>query len=422
MTATEPTNILTQDTDLVVQSCAKLYMKPKRSDVCFVFLDDDGSENERIPAHKLILAAGSDVFDAMFYGPLHENNEVKIVDSTASAFKEFLQFFYRGKLQLTSENLPDVANLCKKYQVDDALKICETLIKSSISIDEMCCRYGIAKHLDLDDLRNYCHEKIQENTPDILKSASFLASNHALVGEIMGLLSRENYANEIVNGYMEWAKAECTRKNLETNSVNLRAQLGDLYDQMPFDKMTMGQFSYHTVAHSGFFNVNEIETIIQSIVNNQKVVECDRRSTTEPLKTINRNQKFHCEFSINRKVLMTQFYCNIARSCTCEDIRIRYLIVRLSSSGKFDKISTTNRFTLFRGITEMQVVLPEPILINANIKYLIKMRITPCCVIDPNYMKLKRAVQLDNGILIKFSSNKHLNDCVSRLEFSTNLE
>lgn len=64
----------------------KLYLISENADVVFIV------ENKHIPAHKIILAAASDVFKAMFYGSLKEQGDIRIVGATVSAFKEFLSF------------------------------------------------------------------------------------------------------------------------------------------------------------------------------------------------------------------------------------------------------------------------------------------------------------------------------------------
>ena len=51
-----------------------------------------GSDRDRIPAHKLILAARSPVFDAMFYGPMAEQKEVVVPDIETKGFKKLLRY------------------------------------------------------------------------------------------------------------------------------------------------------------------------------------------------------------------------------------------------------------------------------------------------------------------------------------------
>jgi BTB/POZ domain-containing protein 3/6 len=49
-------------------------------------------DNQKIiPAHKYVLATGSSVFYAMFYGGLAENKEIRVPDVEPSAFLTMLR-------------------------------------------------------------------------------------------------------------------------------------------------------------------------------------------------------------------------------------------------------------------------------------------------------------------------------------------
>lgn len=67
----------------------------------FHFLFNEGIEQKRIPAHKVILTAASDVFTTMLNEQWNEENEVEIKEASFDVFKEFLQFLYVGKVERT---------------------------------------------------------------------------------------------------------------------------------------------------------------------------------------------------------------------------------------------------------------------------------------------------------------------------------
>lgn len=58
--------------------------------LCFV-----SGHTQRIPSHKYILATGSSVFYAMFYGGLADTKEeIEVPDVEPTAFLTLLRFFY----------------------------------------------------------------------------------------------------------------------------------------------------------------------------------------------------------------------------------------------------------------------------------------------------------------------------------------
>lgn len=125
--------VFVRDNDTIRRN-ENLYLDSKTSDVCFVF----STETERVSAHKCILSIVSPVFDAMFYGSMIEKDDVLIVDASAAAFKEFLQFFYLSKVELTPENIGIVTNLCNKYELNEALKVCEAPLQMSLKNKDFC--------------------------------------------------------------------------------------------------------------------------------------------------------------------------------------------------------------------------------------------------------------------------------------------
>lgn len=60
------------------------------------------------------MAIDSDVFKAMFYGNLKEGDDIRVIEVSDAAFREFLQFFYLSELDLTDENIAAVLYLGHK--------------------------------------------------------------------------------------------------------------------------------------------------------------------------------------------------------------------------------------------------------------------------------------------------------------------
>lgn len=89
---------ITLENKFCAHSISELYLKDDLSDVSFVFTQN--GKPETLPAHKLVLGAGSPVFKAMFFGLLKEKDVVEIVDAQIDEFREFLQFFYLPKVTL----------------------------------------------------------------------------------------------------------------------------------------------------------------------------------------------------------------------------------------------------------------------------------------------------------------------------------
>lgn len=83
----QSSNQLTDFTNPIYSTVGeKLYLSKKSADFYLIFEISDG-KYERIPAHKNLLVAASDVFEVMFNGTWKEKNEVEIVDAPIAVQK-----------------------------------------------------------------------------------------------------------------------------------------------------------------------------------------------------------------------------------------------------------------------------------------------------------------------------------------------
>ncbi|XP_055305911.1 BTB/POZ domain-containing protein 6-like [Sitodiplosis mosellana] len=257
--------VFRKDSHLIQNHSKKLYLDPKTADVNFVF--GAGTDYvEAVPAHKNILSISSPVFDTMFYGSSSVQGDISIVDASPAAFKEFLQFFYLTKVRLTSEHIVNVSILCKKYEVTEALKLCEEPLQKSFTIDEMCSGYALAILLELTNTMQFCEVMIIQHGDEILKLASFLECNCDTLDNIILLVASKCSASDRVDACMAWAKAECERKNLEETPANLKAQLGHSFANIPFAELNRNQFQQFMATYNGFLNESDLAEIVSKII------------------------------------------------------------------------------------------------------------------------------------------------------------
>lgn len=407
----------------------RLYMDYRTADVYFIFSND----NDRIPAHKNILSVGSMVFDAMFYGSLIEKDDILIVDASADAFKEFLQFFYLNKVRLSSENIGEVVNLCNKYELLDGLKICEIPLQNSLTINDMCWGYELSIFLGLDNLRQFCELKILENSIEILKSETFLESSRKSVESIMELIKCKCCPMVIIEACMEWAKAECERNDVEINPENLRFHLGDLFEKAPFEIVTAEQFFEYLLKFRDIMTNDEIKTITQTIISKKfqstkygniplsilPRLECDRRS--EPGENDFVDTPYNClAFSINRDVLLTEFHLpeipSKFLSTDTHTFDVNYIINGPYNTlrGEFVGFSKVS----LNSIGETKIILNTPVIIEKDKAYSISVLGDKFDFINDFTFRqranLRKNVDLGDGIEIKFFPGSEL---ISRITF-----
>lgn len=69
-----------------------------------------------------MLAALSPKFKAQLCDAIAEMDTINVKDVSASAFNDFVQFFYKHEISLTADNTEDVLNLAKQSLVDELVE------------------------------------------------------------------------------------------------------------------------------------------------------------------------------------------------------------------------------------------------------------------------------------------------------------
>eukprot|EP01083_Nonionella_stella_P102428 291379_1 len=131
MDVTTPTELLTS-----------LYVKKDLSDVTF----EVGEERTEFVAHRLVLAARSPVFKAMFFGGMRESQlseTVGIDDVSPAAFEFILKYIYTGNVKEPSDaDLVSIIYAAEKYQMCDIVDKCEQRLKWVLKISTVCGFYA----------------------------------------------------------------------------------------------------------------------------------------------------------------------------------------------------------------------------------------------------------------------------------------
>lgn len=259
------TSIILYENVAFPSSLQNLFLDGKIADVNFIFESIDGQQDQ-IPAYKTLLAARCDVFEAMFYGTVKEKGDIKIVDATVAAFKEFLQFFYRSRLSLTNENIAYVMDLVNKYNIIGGMNICLSFLRDTLIEHNACTAYGLAILYEQEGLKQIVEDKISNNTKAVFNSPSFLKCNKVTLSHILKLSSLSCPETEVFKACIDWVKATSgieviTREMIQTH-------LGNLFYNIGFGLMKIDEFSALVPLYGNLFSRGEYKEIIQMMGSN----------------------------------------------------------------------------------------------------------------------------------------------------------
>lgn len=422
------------------RGCEKLYLDTKTSDVFFIFRSEKNEEIEKVPAHKCILSATSPVFGALFYGLHKQDVDIDVVDTSAEAFKEFLQFFYRNQVKLTTENVPDVMVLCKRYRLDDwqsVLNTCNDVCKSTLTLDKMCWGYELANLFQLDELKSFCEEEIGKNAAEIFRSSGFLKCQPNLLRHILQLESLKCNEAIVFDGCIAWAKAECLRKGCNENDAkNLREQLGDLFYEIRFGEMAHEDLQCRYRMYEGLLSVEEFRDITMMITSkefrpnkfnrNQRQrtfqyissdkdsidLVCSRLSTPDALDHVNisftRLGRLDPRMATTFTSTLKQYLKKLEYFLpTKEEVRYAGIDVQMriyeKPTEKCEVLISYEKFRCSDSRAINSIELSTPILINAKVKYTIEF-VVPYSLNGYITEDFVETIRMEDGALIHFTS------------------
>ena len=158
-----------------------------------------GVKGKLFHAHKVLLAASSRFFDAMFSSGMKEStqNEVELEDGdlTKEAFEIILDFIYSSILPLTEDNVLDVLEAADHLEILSVVKKCSLFIVNNLSQDKFHMEtrlkiYRVAERHNLTELREESLQALALKFGEICEEDGF--KENITADELLVLLSRND--------------------------------------------------------------------------------------------------------------------------------------------------------------------------------------------------------------------------------------
>ena len=166
------------------------------------------AEGATFQAHRVVLAAASPYFQAMFTGGFKENqmNEITLNDTSSAGLKCVLDAIYTAELSLSEENVCDVLQVASLLQLNQIIKHCEIFLSRNISRQTCLSFLLAAEKYDLQKAVNTCNEFVLNHFDIISQMVEFKnLSREKLCNYISGdFLKTQNGEIDVFRATLKW--------------------------------------------------------------------------------------------------------------------------------------------------------------------------------------------------------------------------
>uniref|UniRef100_A0A182PEW5 BTB domain-containing protein n=1 Tax=Anopheles epiroticus TaxID=199890 RepID=A0A182PEW5_9DIPT len=195
-----------EDTALLAVHMASLCMNEDKADVTLIV------ENERIPAHRLILSARSEYFQALLYGGLEETKQDEVtIKVPLQPFKILLRYMYSGSLSLKDmkdEDILDTLGLAIQYGFISVEKAIVKYLSLKLTVSNVCAVIDAARLFDLADLVATGEKFADRHASDVLQDETFQNITFESLDHLLDRDSFDAPEIEIFHAVRKWCEAK----------------------------------------------------------------------------------------------------------------------------------------------------------------------------------------------------------------------
>lgn len=180
--------------------------------------------NKRIPAHRLILCAGSEYFAAMFTSGLRETNqsEVELQFVDGNALSALVQYCYTGRVELREDTVETLLATACLLQLPAVVAACCTFLKRQLHPSNCIGISLFADQQGCVDLQLAAHVYTTEHFMEVVCNQEFLQLSAEEVAKLLASDDLNVPSEESVFlALMGWVKHDLTNRKNDLVLANL---------------------------------------------------------------------------------------------------------------------------------------------------------------------------------------------------------
>ncbi|VDL93600.1 unnamed protein product [Schistocephalus solidus] len=160
----------------------------KHGQLCDIVVKVGGRE---FPAHRVVLAASSDYFDAMFSSGMAESAqlEVELKSVSPDVMEALLDFMYTGQVRVSMDNVQDLLPAASLVQMEGVKTVCSAFLFGEVDASNVLGIRRFAELHSCTELETFTKNYAAHNFESVIEHEEFL---FLTAEELSELLSRED--------------------------------------------------------------------------------------------------------------------------------------------------------------------------------------------------------------------------------------
>ncbi|XP_033915175.2 kelch-like protein 40 [Acipenser ruthenus] len=243
-------------------------------------------KDKKFPCHRLVLAACSPYFRAMFLSEMEEIKQKEIVleDVEPEVLGRILKYIYTSEIEITEQNVQDIFSAANMFQVPSVFTVCVSFLQKRLSLSNCLAIFRLGLMLDCARLAIAARDFISDRFQLISRDQDF---EQLSASELAAIISSDS-----LNVEKEEIVFEAVMKWVSNDKQNRLASLTDLFDCVRFRLIPKNYFASNVETHELIKSTPELVKKLQMVKDAHEGKLPDAKQTGDE-KTVAEEEEEH---------------------------------------------------------------------------------------------------------------------------------
>uniref|UniRef100_A0A8D2LHT8 Kelch like family member 40 n=1 Tax=Varanus komodoensis TaxID=61221 RepID=A0A8D2LHT8_VARKO len=217
-------------------------------------------KGKEFPCHRLVLAACSPYFRAMFLSEMEESKkrEIDLEDVDPEVMGKILHYIYTSELEITEQNVQDIFSVANMFQIPSIFTVCVSFLQKRLCLSNCLAIFRLGLMLDCARLAVAARDFICDRFALVSRDEEFCQLSP---DELIAIISSDSLNVEkeelVFEAVMKWATAKDRDSRVKALPV--------VFESIRFRLMDKGYFKDHVEKHAIIKSSPELLKKIQMV-------------------------------------------------------------------------------------------------------------------------------------------------------------